>query len=451
MISALVLSLLLSGTEPSEITEPYLLCGLGGLCAHSLQEPPKPAPAPAPAAPEKKSVYTALVGGDVHTVTKGVMKGATVLLKDDKIFRIGTNVDLPEGTTKIDVTGKRVLPGFVAAVAHGVGLSTNQGKIADALDPFSESVKLALAGGVTTVFIESGFGGGGLFGGGSLPPAPGAVIKMSYGTLDGMLVAEPSTTLLAAWMTGSPSERYDVRDNLVKARAQIEKEREFDRRRAEGKLKPGDTLTRAPAPLEPFVRLLKGETTARMQAGRVDDLRRALDLINEFKFKAVLTDVVEGWTIADEIGRARAYCLVDPRTKEHAPRNSPRPAGSSIEQAARLRKAGVKFALIPPDTNVGTGGIAGRNLMTLPLEGALAIRGGLDEQTALEAITITAAEICGVENRVGSLEEGKDADLVVLDGDPFDYRTFVEMTFVNGKLLYEKSKSPYFSHLKGRK
>jgi imidazolonepropionase-like amidohydrolase len=417
-----------------------------------LQDPPKPAPpAPPPAPPEKKAVYTALIGGDVHTVTQGVMKGGTVLLKDDKIFRIGTSVDLPEGTTKIDVTGKRVLPGFVAAVAHGVGLSTSQGKIADALDPFSETIKLALAGGVTTAFVESGFGGGGLFGGGSAPPAPGAVIKMSYGTLDGMMIAEPSTPLLAAWMNGSPSERYDVRDNLVKARAQLEKERDFERRRAEGKLKTGETLTRAAAPLEPYVRLLKGEISARLQASRVDDLRRALDLINEFKFKAILTDVMEGWTIADEIGRARAYCLVDPRAKEHAPRNSPRPAGTSIEQAAKLRKAGVKFALIPPDTNTGTGGIAGRNLITLPLEGALAIRGGLDEQTALEAITITAAELCGVETRVGSLEEGKDADVVVLDGDPFDYRTFVEMTFVNGKLLYEKSKSPYFSHLKGRK
>jgi len=108
----------------------------------------------------------------------------------------------------------------------------------------------------------------------------------------------------------------------------------------------------------------------------------------------------------------------------------------------------VKFAILPPNASVGTGGTAGRDLLTLPLDGAFAIRGGLDEQTALEAITITAAEICGVDSRVGSLEEGKDADIVVLDGDPFDYRTFVDLTFVNGKLLYEKSKSPYFSHLK---
>jgi len=411
-----------------------------------VQEPAKPA---APAA-EKKPVYTALVGGDVHTVTQGVMKGGTVLLKDDKIFKIGVAVELPEETIKIDVTGKRVLPGFVASVAHGLGVSTFTGKIADALDPYSDSIKLALAGGITTAYVEQG-GGGGLFGGGAPPSAPGAVIKMSYGTLDKMLVLEPACLPLGTWMSGSPSERYDLKENLVKARAQVERERDFDKRRSENKLKPGEVLVRAPAPLEPYVRLLKGEIAARMTASRVDDLRRALDLINEFKFKAVLTDVTEGWTIAEEISRARAYCIVETRAKEHAPRNSPRPAGTSIEQPAIFRKTGVKFALIPPNPSVGTGGVAGRDLLTLPLEGAFAIRGGLDEQTALEAITITAAEICGVETRVGSLEEGKDADVVVLDGDPFDYRTFVEMTFVNGKLLYEKSKSPYFSHLKGRK
>jgi imidazolonepropionase-like amidohydrolase len=412
-----------------------------------VQEPAKPA-APAPA-PEKKPVYTALVGGDVYTVTQGVMKGGTVLLKDDKIFKIGVAVELPEETTKIDVTGKRVLPGFVAATAQNLGVSTFSGKVADSLDPYSDSIKLALAGGITTAFVEPG-GGGGLFGG-PATTAPGAVIKMSYGTLDKMLVVEPACLPLGTWMTGSASERYDLKENLVKARAQVERERDFEKRRSENKLKPGEVLVRAPAPLEPYVRLLKGEIAARMTASRVDDLRRALDLINEFKFKAVLTDVTEGWTIAEEVSRARAYCVVETRAKEHAPRNSPRPAGTSIEQPAIFRKTGVKFALIPPNPNVGTGGVAGRDLLTLPLEGAFAIRGGLDEQTALEAITITAAEICGVEGRVGSLEEGKDADVVVLDGDPFDYRTFVEMTFVNGKLLYEKSKSPYFSHIKSRK
>src|SRR5262249_21267548 len=155
---------------------------------------------------------------------------------------------------------------FVAALAHSIGVSTSQGKIADALDPFSDTVRLALAGGVTSVYLESGGGGGGLFGGGSAPPAPGALVQMRYGPLDGMMVAEPSTSLLSAWMTGSPSERYDVRDNLLKARAQLDKERDFEKRRAEGKLKTGETLTRAAPTLEPYVRLLKGEISARLQA-----------------------------------------------------------------------------------------------------------------------------------------------------------------------------------------
>src|SRR5262249_7137073 len=91
---------------------------------------------------EKKPAYTALVGGDVQTVTEGVLKGGTVLIKDDKIFKIGPAVELPEGTVKIDVTGKRVLPGFVAASARSLGVSPAAGKIADALDPFSESIRL---------------------------------------------------------------------------------------------------------------------------------------------------------------------------------------------------------------------------------------------------------------------------------------------------------------------
>ena len=85
--------------------------------------------------------------------------------------------------------------------------------------------------------------------------------------------------------------------------------------------------------------------------------------------------------------------------------------------------------------------------MTLPLEAAFAISGGLDEQTALEAITITPAQLLGVDDRVGSLQPGKDADIIILDGDPFHYNTFVQTTIINGKVLYEKQKSSYFSHI----
>jgi hypothetical protein len=416
------------------------------LVLFAAQEPPKEAPKT-----EKKPVYTALVGGDVYTVTKGVLKSGTVLLKDDKIQRVGASVDLPEGTVKIDVTGRRVLPGFIAVSARGLGVHPASGKVADALDPFSESIKLALAGGITSAHVELG-GGGGFFGGGGGSGGSNAVIKMTYGTLEGMVLLEPASGSLAPWLTGGPSDRYDIRENFQKARDQLEKEREFERRRAENKLKPNEQPPpRALPAIEPYVKYLKGELIARMPAGDADQIKKALELVNDFKFKAVLTNVVEGWTMPEEIGRARAYCTMTVRTKQHADRDAGRPTGSSIEQAALLKKAGVKFGIISITQGVSTGGIAGRDLLNLPLEAAFAIRGGLDEQAALESITITAAEICGVDARVGSIEEGKDADLVVLDGDPFDYRTFVDLTFVNGKLLYDKAKSPYFSHLKPKK
>ena len=374
---------------------------------------------------------TALIGGDVYTVTRGTLKGATVLLKDGKIEKVGVGVELPEKVRKIDVTGKRVLPGFVAAQARGLGTGFAPGKISDGLDPFSESLQVALAGGVTSAYVEGGTSEGFFGGGGGAPPA-NAVIKTTYGTLDGMVLLEPAAVSLAAWTTGSAAERHELRESLRKARAHLE--------RGEAAGKP------APA-VERWLKLLRGEAVGRIPAGNAEAIRRALELVEEFRFRAVLTGVYEAWTVADAVGRAHASCVFSVRgTKVHPEKG--RVGGSSIEQAALLRKAGVRFALVPPNLDAGTGGIPGRDLGYLPMEAAFAIRGGLDEASALEAITIRAAEACGVERRVGSIEEGKDADLVVMDGDPFDYRSLVDLTIVNGRVLYDRAASPFFRHLK---
>ena len=89
----------------------------------------------------------------------------------------------------------------------------------------------------------------------------------------------------------------------------------------------------------------------------------------------------------------------------------------------------------------------GTDLMTFPLAGAYAIRGGLDEKDALKAITLWPAELLGISHRVGSIEEGKDADIIILDGNPFDYRTYVDYTLINGRILYDKSKSSFFKYI----
>lgn len=398
----------------------------------------------------KKPVYVALVGGDVYTVTKGTLKGATVLIKDGKIHKVGHNLTLPEGTTVHDVKGRRVLPGFVVAHGRGLGVAGwGGGKISDSLDPYAESVKMALASGITTTYIE--FGGGGGFWGGKVGTSgqSNAVIKMSYGDLDGMLLLEPAAVNLMAWMNATGSQKAEIRERFQKAREFIEKSKDYEARKAAGKLQPNEQPPQGGQDNE--TKLLRGEICARLDAGTADQIRTILDLLKDFKFRCVIVNVDEGWTMADEISRSDATCIITPRYRVYADKTISRPNGSSIEQAAILRKAGVKFAIVPLSPSIDLDGIAGRDLLNLPLEAAFGIRGGLDEQTALESITITAAEMIGVSNRVGSIEEGKDADLIVLDGDPFDYRTFVDFTFVDGKLLYDKAKSPYFSHIQRKK
>jgi|GEM_PF-257860 len=127
-----------------------------------------------------------------------------------------------------------------------------------------------------------------------------------------------------------------------------------------------------------------------------------------------------------------------------------RPTGWTIENASVLYESGVPFAIIPQSTAISMGGIVGRGLLMMPMEAAFAVRGGLPEHAAIEAITIGAARILGIDDQVGSIEVGKDADLIVCDGDLLHYKTMVQWTVVNGKIAYDKEKESLFAHIRPR-
>src|SRR5262249_36896126 len=110
----------------------------------------------------------------------------------------------------------------------------------------------------------------------------------------------------------------------------------------------------------------------------------------------------------------------------------------------------VQVAIVASEGFIDLGGIAGRDIMHLPIEADFAVRGGLSEQAALEAITIVPARVLGVDHRVGSLEVGKDCDLIVTDGDILHYQTFVQYAVVEGKQVYDKSQELYFAHIRPR-
>ena len=381
---------------------------------------------------------TAIRGGDLYTITGGIIKNGTILIKDGKISDIGQNIEIPEKAKVIEARGKVVMPGLVAVNAEvGVIGYPNINKIADSLDPFEFSVSLALASGITTAMVSAGRPSGDNPIGGAT-----AVIKTFYGDLDQMLVKEsvvqPVMISNRDWL-----RKTTFKQNLQKAQSYLRKLAEYqqaeDKKKAEEPKKPGG--------LDEYIRLLRREVPAALTASTTGDILAALELVDEFGIRMILADAVEAWIVAEEIAKRDVRVVINPRQKQQPNEDISGPSGSNLENAAILKKAGVKFAIIPPSTSFETWGVVGRDMMALPMEAAFAVSGGLDEQTALEAITITAAEIIGVADRVGSLQVGKDADIIILDGHPFHHKTFVETTLINGTVLYEKSKSIYFSHI----
>ena len=381
---------------------------------------------------------TAIQGGDLYTITDGIIKNGTILIEDGKISGIGQNIEIPKDAEVIDARGKVVMPGLVGINAQaGVISYSDIDKIADSLDPFDFSVSLALASGITTAMVSAGRPSGSSPVGGVT-----AVIKTSYGDLDQMLVKESVVQQVMIsnrdWL-----RKTTFKQNLRKAQSYLRKFAEYQQAGDKKKIEE----PKKPRGLEEYFRLLQREVPAVVVASTVDDILAALELVDEFGIRLILADAVEAWIVAEDIARRDVRVVITPRQKQRPNEDISGPSGSNLENAAILKKAGVKFAIIPPSTYFETWGVVGRDMMALPMEAAFAVSGGLDEQTALEAITITAAEIIGVADRVGSLQVGKDADIIILDGHPFHHKTFVETTLINGKILYEKSKSIYFSHI----
>jgi len=384
---------------------------------------------------------TAIQGGDLYTITSGIIKNGTILIKDGKIWRIGQNIEIPEDANVIDAKGKVVMPGLIAATAE-VAIAGYRGymgvnKIADSLDPFHFSVSLALASGVTTAFVSSGAPGENPIGG------TNAVLKTTYGDLDNMLIKEPVAENVnisnVQWL-----RKTNFLLNLQKAQTYLRKLAEYQKVKGQSEKVEEP---KKPSGIDAYIRLLRREMPAALSATTADDILAALELVDEFGIRMILAGAVEGWIVAEEIAKRDVSVIITPREKRRPNEDISAPSGSTLENAAILKKAGVKFAIVPPNTAFTIWGGAGRDLMTLPIEAAFAVSGGLDEQTALEAITITAAEILGVADRLGSLQVGKDADIIILDGHPFHYNTFVEFTLINGKVLYDKKQSTYFSHI----
>ncbi len=438
---------------------------------------------------DKKSKVTAIVGGDIHTVSREVIRSGTILIEDGKITAVGQQIKVPEGATVIDASGMRIAPGMVAIEMSRVGIGSAGGsnKAADVLDPFDRNIKLSLAVGITTGCSQVGGGGGGRRRGRdpgetflglepeinqlmaqvdqaeldygvaeSLCPCCGlpilpadpitdpkprdiatsgnVVLKMSFGELDGMLVSEEVFYDLSSGSLTGSLNRHTWRGQIAKARKYLADQAAHEKATRAGKKQ---SPPRKSVP-DSLLKLVQGEIRLRIAAASASEIREMVALAEELDYKLALTDVVEGWLVGDLLAEHDVMVTFAPRNRRRARLGEEETTGSWIEQSRVLQDSGVSFALTTLSSSISLGGLAGRDLTSLPLEGAFAVRGGCSEAEALEALTLTPAKMLGLDDRIGSIDVGKDADLLIMDGAPLDYRTYVKTAIVNGQIVYER-------------
>jgi imidazolonepropionase-like amidohydrolase len=319
--------------------------------------------------------------------------------------------------------------------------------VADALDLFDKDAEKVIAQGVTTLYISPGNRGNvnGIGAvvqlNGSLAPCgrllkPRAALKLTLG----VSTNNRSSSLERLASYEALRSAFRSAEQYAKSFERYERDlAAYERKQKQSTTQPpNNPATQPPAkPTKPrrvpgqeiFVAALKGEIPVRIEAHRVDDILNALRLADEFKLKVILERATEGAQIVNEIAKRNVPVVWGPTLPTGTPRLET--LNHSPDGAAKLAKAGVRVAL----TTDGESGLSSRFLLE---NAAAAVGFGMNPDDALRAITLTAAEILGVADRVGSLEAGKDANLVVLSASPWDATTKVEQVWVEGRLTYEK-------------
>jgi len=377
--------------------------------------------------------------GKVITMSGPPLAPGMVLVRDGKIAAIGPTVDVPEGAQVIDATEGVVLPGLVAACTTLAETErdteesvTPELRMADALDVYAE-FRRPLSGGVTTAYLSPPHG--------RLMPGQGAVAKLGRGEPSASVLADPCALLvvLGEWPKNPPLLWHPpLPPTPDEPSAPPEKQLPTTRmgelallRRTFADVRSGK-LTGFRA--EPVKAALDGELQVRVKADRAEDIRNALALGKEFGLRLVIEGGTEAYAFAGELqGRDVPVVLVPRLVPGQATEVDSQQAydvfgGVKPDTLAALTRAGVKVALSVPDAA----------LPDLLVAAASAVGAGADPEAALRAITSDAAQILGVDGRVGSIAVGKDADLVVLTGDPLATRTRIRMTISDGHVVYEQ-------------
>ena len=379
--------------------------------------------------------------GNILTMEGKRYERASILIENGKIKEIGEDIVAPLDATIIDAAGRIVMPGMIDAHCHlgmwedAIGFEGDDGnectdpvtphlKAIDGINPMDRTFQEAYEGGITSV--ASGPGSANVIGG-------QFVAMKTYGhRVDDMIIKDPIAMKCA--FGENPKRVYDsqkkspstrmataaiLRDALSKAKEYGAK---LEAAKDDPSKKPSYDMK-----MEALQPVIRGEIPLKAHAHRADDIFTAIRIAKEFGVKMTLEHCTEGHLIAEDLKKEGLYAVIGPtfghRTKVEL-------KNKSFDTPAVLTKAGIKVAIMTDSPVIP--------LQNLPMCAALAMRAGMEEEEAMKAITINAAEILGIEDRVGSLKEGKDADIVIWNGHPFDLQAEVAYTIIDGKIVYKK-------------
>ena len=380
--------------------------------------------------------------GHVKTMAGPDLECGDVLIENGKIKEVGTGLTAPEGATVIDAAGRIVAPGFIDAHCHigldneGMGWEgmdyneivepcTPQLRGIDSINPIDEAFMNAVKGGVTTAVTGPGSANviGGTF----------AAIKLYGKRVDKMILKDPVAMKVAfgenpkrcySNMKKSPSTRMAtaalLREMLFKTKRYMEDKEEAEK-----------NGTKAPAfdmKLEAMIPVLKKEIPLKAHAHRADDIFTSIRIAREFDVDITLDHCTDGSLIADELAEEGLPAFVGPSLGK---KSKIELANKSFETPGDLTRAGVKVSIITDAPVIP--------LQYLPMCAGMAVKAGLDVEEAWKSITINPATSIGIADRVGSLEAGKDADVVIHNGNPLtDIDSSVATAIIDGKIIYQE-------------
>ena len=392
-----------------------------------------PVPLAADRGPYRDDPVTFIRGATLLTASRGTIENGDILVRDGRIAAVGTGLEPPAGATVVDAAGKYVTPGIIDAHSHLAALSINEGSvnvssmvtIEDVIRPEDVGMYRALAGGVTAINVLHGSANP--IGGGN------AVLKLRWGADAGDLLmgAHPGIKFALGENTTRdrnpdryPGSRMGVQDVIRQAFLDAGHYlAEWDAYRAADGRRPAP---RRDLKLERLGEVLRGERWVHAHSYRGDEILQLLRVAEEFGVTVrTLQHVLEGYKVADEIAAHGAgastfsdWWAYKVEAYDAIPHN-----------AALMTERGVLVSINSD---------SGEEIRHLNQEAAKAMKwGGLDEEAALRLVTLNPAIQLGIDDRVGSIDEGKDADLTVWEGHPLSMFGKPVQTWVDGKLYFD--------------